>query len=72
MNQSPIVSRYLSTESAAAYLCFSPRTLEKLRCSGGGPRFIKRGKKVLYALDDLDRWMQAGARGSTSESAQAA
>ncbi|MCH8198676.1 MAG: NYN domain-containing protein, partial [Chloroflexi bacterium] len=30
-------------------------TLEKLRCTGGGPRFIRRGKAVYYAIDDLDR-----------------
>jgi hypothetical protein len=62
-----IASRYLGTKDAAAYVRFSPRTLEKMRCVGGGPRYLKRGKKVLYAVEDLDAWLRVDARSSTSE-----
>ena len=52
--------RYLTNDEAAAYLRLSPRTLEKQRVIGGGPRFRKFGRRVLYAIEDLETW--AGAR----------
>ncbi|HHZ8245055.1 TPA: DNA-binding protein, partial [Pseudomonas aeruginosa] len=33
--------RYLTNDEAAEYLRLSPRTLEKQRVIGGGPRFRK-------------------------------
>lgn len=42
-------------------------TLETLRCRGGGPVFIKRGKKVLYTRRALLEWLKAGERTSTSD-----
>ena len=37
--------RYLSNEEAADFLKLSPRTLEKQRVVGGGPRFRKFGRR---------------------------
>lgn len=51
--------RYLTNDEAAAHLRLSPRTLEKLRVIGGGPRFHKFGRRVMYALSDLDAWADA-------------
>lgn len=48
--------RFLDTGAAADYLGLSPRTLQKQRVHGGGPRFRKFGRRVLYARDDLDLW----------------
>jgi hypothetical protein len=48
--------RYLTTDEAAVMLRLSPRTLEKRRVNGGGPRYRKFGRRVLYALDDLESW----------------
>ena len=36
-------ARYLTNDEAAAFLRLSPRTLEKQRVIGGGPRFRKFG-----------------------------
>ncbi|HEY1891515.1 MAG TPA: DUF3830 family protein [Steroidobacteraceae bacterium] len=47
--------RYLTNAEAAAVLKLSPRTLEKLRMNGGGPRFRKFGSRVIYA-----RWSGEG------------
>lgn len=55
------------TQGAADYLGSSASTLNKLRCYGGGPKFIKIGKKVVYDQADLDAWMAARKRASTSE-----
>ncbi len=51
---------YLTNNEAAAFLRLSPRTLEKHRVIGGGPRFHKFGRRVMYALSDLEAW--AGER----------
>lgn len=57
----------LVTEDAAAYVGSARKTLEKYRVVGGGPPFIKNGRKVVYQVSDLDRWIDARRRNSTSE-----
>jgi hypothetical protein len=51
--------RYLTNREAAEFLRLSPRTLEKQRVLGGGPRYRKFGRRVLYAFDDLEAWSNA-------------
>lgn len=51
--------RYLTNDEAATFLRLSPRTLEKQRVIGGGPRFRKFGRRVMYALSDLEAWADA-------------
>ena len=50
---------YLTNDEAAALLRLSPRTLEKHRVIGGGPRFRKFGRRVMYARADLKAWADA-------------
>lgn len=50
---------YLTNDEAAALLRLSPRTLEKHRVIGGGPRFRKFGRRVMYARSDLKAWADA-------------
>lgn len=59
--------RYLTNEEAAKFLRLSPRTLEKQRVLGGGPRFRKFGRRVLYAMADLEAWADARAFEMTSD-----
>jgi excisionase family DNA binding protein len=66
MNAQP-TPKYLHTESAAAYLGLSKSTLEKHRINGNGPAFRKLGRRVLYAIGDLDAWADNCRRQSTSE-----
>ena len=40
--------RYLTNDEAADYLRLSPHTLEKQRVLGGGPKFRKFGRRVMY------------------------
>ena len=49
--------RWMRTQEAANYTGHGKSTLEKLRAQGGGPPYVKRGTVVVYALDDLDRWL---------------
>ena len=48
--------RYLTNDEAAEHLRLSPRTLEKQHVIGGGPKFRKFGRRVMYAVADLDAW----------------
>ena len=60
--------RFLTTPEAAAYLRVSKSYLDKLRVYGGGPKFLRFGKrKVLYRKSDLDAWAAQHRFGSTSE-----
>ncbi|WP_198970483.1 helix-turn-helix domain-containing protein [Xylophilus sp. ASV27] len=58
---------YLTTNEAAELLRLSPRTLEKLRVLGGGPRFRKFGARVVYADVDLRAWADSNTYGMTSD-----
>ncbi|MBO9357679.1 helix-turn-helix domain-containing protein [Bordetella petrii] len=60
-------ARYLTNSEAADYLRLSPRTLEKLRVQGGGPRFRKFGRRVLYAAADLEAWADDHSYTMTSD-----
>jgi hypothetical protein len=60
-------ARYLSNGEAAEFLRLSPRTLEKQRVIGGGPRFRKFGRRVMYAVIDLEVWADARSFGMTSD-----
>lgn len=58
----------LDTPQAADYLGLGKSTLDKLRVSGGGPTYIKIGKRVVYDPADLDAWFAQHRRSSTSQS----
>lgn len=57
----------LDVKGAAAYTGFEEGYLNKLRCKGGGPVYIKKSGIVRYDPDDLDAWLDAGKRKSTSD-----
>jgi excisionase family DNA binding protein len=58
----------LTPKEAAEHLRVSKSYLDKLRVYGGGPKFLRLGKrKILYRKSDLDRWATERCFGSTSE-----
>jgi predicted DNA-binding transcriptional regulator AlpA len=58
---------------AAQYLALAQSTLAKMRLSGDGPRFVKAGPRaVAYRRADLDAWLEARLRRSTSDNPMAA
>ena len=59
--------RFLTTPEAARRVGLSHRTLEKHRCYGTGPVYRKLGGRVVYAIDELDAWVELGRRTSTSD-----
>lgn len=57
----------LSAEQAANFLGLAKSTLSKMRLSGGGPAFIKMGRRVAYRPEDLEKWINENRRKSTSD-----
>lgn len=63
-------NRLHTTKTAADYLGLGVSTLNRWRCEGRGPRFCSLGgNAVRYRQEDLDAFIQAGLRQSTSENA---
>lgn len=58
---------FLTQGEAAKLLRLSPRTLERHRVSGTGPRFTKAGRRVLYRISELEAWVEARTFASTAE-----
>lgn len=57
----------LSEAVAAEELGLSARTLQRWRVVGGGPTYIKLGKRVVYRLEDLNDFLTRQRRTSTSD-----
>lgn len=68
----PSSPQRLPVYEAANYLGLSSSTLNKLRVFGGGPIFLKLGRRVVYDKTDLDAWLAHRRRRSTSDGAGAA
>jgi hypothetical protein len=48
--------KHLKQEDLAGRWGISPRTLERWRWLGQGPRYIKIGGRVVYRLEDVERF----------------
>lgn len=57
----------LSAKDAAKELGLSASTLAKMRIYGGGPKYLKLGRRVVYAPNDLATWLDTNRRVSTSD-----
>jgi predicted DNA-binding transcriptional regulator AlpA len=53
--------------AVALRLGISERTLERKRCDGTEPRFVKVGRAVRYRESDLAEWLALQTVRSTSE-----
>jgi hypothetical protein len=58
---------YLNNVEAARFVGLSASTMNKLRVSGGGPRFLKPVRRVLYERGALLEWTRSHERTSTSD-----
>jgi predicted DNA-binding transcriptional regulator AlpA len=56
----------MNAEEAARFLGLSTSTLAKLRLYGGGPIYCKLGRRVVYREAELEKWLAAKRRASTS------
>lgn len=66
--------KYLNAEETSQFIGVAVQTLAKWRCAGGsGLPFIRVGtRRVMYAIDDLNAWMNERRVFSTSEAAKEA
>lgn len=62
----------LNVVAAAAHTGLSKSTLDKLRVYGGGPTYLKLGRKVVYDAVDLDAWLAGKRVANTSQKPVAA
>jgi predicted DNA-binding transcriptional regulator AlpA len=60
----PIV---LTPAEAAARLLTKPRTLERWRTNGTGPRFVRIGRRVGYRPEDITAFVASQVRSHTGE-----
>lgn len=65
--QHDLVRNYQENE-AAEFLRCSPRTLQHWRQVGGGPRYVKVGRRVLYRPVDLVEFLSQRVRRTTRDS----
>lgn len=57
----------LTVPEAAEFLRCSEALLNRWRVEGDGPHFLKIGRKVLYKLDHLLKYLEQSERTSTSD-----
>ena len=68
-----MVDPCMRTPEAAKYVALAESTLTKMRLTGDGPPFVKVGlRAVAYRKADLDAWIAARVRHSTSDKPMAA
>lgn len=61
-------SQRIPVGAAATYTGLAESTLNKLRLTVGGPRFLKiSSRRVAYDTADLDEWLASKRRSSTSD-----
>jgi excisionase family DNA binding protein len=56
-----------TTAEAADHVRLSKPTMERLRTSGGGPRYVALGRAVRYRKIDLEAWLESRLVRSTSD-----
>jgi len=61
----------LNVQAAARLIGLSVATLAKMRCAGGGPPFLKLGRRVLYDRADIKAWLDARRVRNTTEAVHA-
>lgn len=61
------MTQYINETTLAERLCISASTLRKWRWEGKGPKFIKVGHRVLYREEDINSYIEAQVRKSTSD-----
>ena len=55
----------LTVEETATRLRVSVSTMNRWRCQGSGPKFIRAGGRILYNVDDVAAFERGNVRSST-------
>ena len=62
-----MAQQLLTQQRLSDLIDVSERSLERWRVEGTGPVFCRAGRKILYRLEDVNDWLAASRRRSTSE-----
>lgn len=65
--RSDALVRHLNQKQLADRWAISPRSLERWRWEGKGPRYLKIGGRVVYRLDVVEEYEAGQLRASTAE-----
>jgi predicted DNA-binding transcriptional regulator AlpA len=58
----------LTQREAALALSLSTRSMERMRCEGGGPKYVRLSRgRIAYREEDLRDWIARRVVGSTSQ-----
>lgn len=68
----PVDTVAASALLAAMGFSYAPASLDRMRCVGGGPRFLKHGSRVRYTPSSLRSWVASKTREMSSTSDQQA
>jgi hypothetical protein len=49
----------MKVADAAVYLGLAENTLNRMRCEGKGPRYMRLGNRIFYRRADLDAYLEA-------------
>ena len=49
-----MATKHLTQNELAARWNLSPRTIERWRSNGEGPRFVRLGNRVMFRLEDIE------------------
>jgi predicted site-specific integrase-resolvase len=66
LEQATVSTRHLNQRELAERWNISARSLERWRWIGEGPRFLKLGGRVVYRLEDIERYESEQLRDSTT------
>ena len=62
MENRKVIQRFYTIKDAATYLGLAPRTLQKYRVDGSGPKFRKVRGRSFYDVADLDAWVESAEK----------
>ena len=62
-----VTIQHINQRELATRWGMSERTLERWRCIGWGPCFIKLGGRIIYRVEDIEAYEMNNMRVSTSE-----
>ena len=58
---------HFNTEQLAKLIDISPRTLQRWRLEGKGPKYFKLGSRVLYSEEQINEWLCKCQTSSTTD-----
>lgn len=61
-----VITKHLTTNELAERWGLHPGTLENWRSLGGGPKFLKIGRKVVYRIEEIEKFEAAQLKKNTA------